>query len=100
MKMYLLFEVVASSVPGMFFYPASLHVLYSHAKLAFLSTICVFGSCFLFVFLFFFIWRLIFRNCCGKERRVSDAEQEYSLLKAKVKHNQACSPNGSVTVMC
>ena len=54
MKMYLLFEVVASSVPGMFFYPASLHVLYSHAKLAFLSTICVFGSCFLFVFLFFF----------------------------------------------
>ena len=112
MKMYLLFEVVACSA-RMFFYPASVHVLYSHVKLAFLSTICVFGSCFTFVFLFsffsflfslniFFIWRLIFRNsvCCREEMRVSDAEQECSLLKAKVKHSQAFSPNRLVTAMC
>ena len=30
--------------------------------------------------------------------RVSGAEQEYLLLKAKVKHDQAWSPNGRVTV--
>ena len=32
--------------------------------------------------------------------RVSGAEQEYSLTKAKVKHVYMWSPNGQVTMMC
>ena len=35
-----------------------------------------------------------------ESERISDAEQGYSLSKAKVKHDRAWSPNGWVTVMC
>ena len=31
---------------------------------------------------------------------VSGAEQEYSLLKAKIKHSRVWSPDGWVTVTC
>ena len=37
---------------------------------------------------------------CGIIRRISGAEQEYSLSKAKVEHDRAWSPNGWVTVTC
>ena len=33
-------------------------------------------------------------------REVSGAEQEYSLSKARVKHDGAWSPNGWLTVTC
>ena len=35
----------------------------------------------------------------GQTWRVSGTEQEYSLLKAKLKHDQVLSPNGWVTAV-